>query len=182
MEAQSLDHRNKLLGLWSVVRKVLQNHQTVLGSLDAQCRLTSQHFHLLIQFEAVITRTWTEYTTTTAVDRRLHGTVTCATCSFLLVYFLGGASNFSALLGLVCTLTLVRQILLYIQVNSMFVGLNSKNTIVQGCLATRLFAQGGKNVQFHYFSTITMDCLAPGTEPFTINKFFSVSTFNTCKF
>jgi hypothetical protein len=52
------------------------------------------------------------------------------------------------------SLTLIGKMLLYIEVNSVFIGLNSEYGIIQLDFATRIGSALVENAQLHYFSTI----------------------------
>ena len=72
-----------------------------------------------------------------------------AAAAFLATHFLGGESDFAAVLGLVRALALSGQILLHVQIDRVVVGLNAEDGIIEFGLLAGSGAVDFQNVEFH---------------------------------
>ena len=102
-----------------------------------------------------------------------------ATTTFLTDQLTCTTRYFASLFRLMRSLTLICQILLYVQVNSMIVGFNAEDRIVQSYLSSGIFTFNIKYAQFHYFSINKIEPFAPGTDPFTNKRLCSGITLIT---
>src|SRR5690606_2911727 len=87
-----------------------------------------------------------------------------------------------ALLGLVRALTLIGQVALYIQVNSVIVGLNAEYRIGKAYLSSRVFSAIFYDRYLHHFTRIIVEFFAPGTAPLTTMTFCSGRILTTRRF
>ena len=69
-----------------------------------------------------------------------HSAMMRAACAFLALELAGRTGNFVALLRLVRALTLVSEILLHVEVNSVVISLHAEDSIRKDYLTTRLFS------------------------------------------
>src|SRR5690606_3793051 len=128
--------------------KIFQYGNRTFLCLVGQSRTAGKILHLLVQLERIVTWYRTENPSTTSELRVLNITGTCATRSLLLLQLLGGTGYLVALLRFMCTLSLVRQNALYIQVNSMVVRLDPENFIGERHFPGGLLTAG---LQYGYF-------------------------------
>ena len=104
--------------------------------------------------------------TTTYQDRRIDITTTCTATTFLTDQLTCTSGYLASLLRLVRTLTLVSQILLNVQVDSMIIGFNAENRIVQSYLSTGIFTFNIKYAQLHVtFQLIRLNLLRQEQNP-----------------
>jgi hypothetical protein len=71
------------------------------------------------------------------------------------------------------SLTLISKVLLNSEVNYMIVRLDAEHVIIEDDLTTGVLTFLVKYAQFHYFSIVKSEPLAPGTEPFTRRRLCS---------
>ena len=97
-------------------------------------------FEFLVELEAIIAGNRTEDTTAAGKQRRLDRTAAGTARTLLALQLAGRTCDFVALLRLVGTLTLVGQILLHVEVNSVVISLHAEYRVREDNLATRLFS------------------------------------------
>ena len=100
----------------------------------------SQALQLFVQLAGVSSRLGAKNTSTTPENRVFDITGTSCTGTFLAFDFSSRANDFTPFLRLVCTLTLIGQVLLHSQINGMFIGFYFKYIGRQLNFSTRLFA------------------------------------------
>jgi len=98
-------------------------------------------FEFLVELEAIIAGNRTEDTTAAGKQRRLDRTAAGTARTLLTLQLAGRTCDFVALLRLVGTLTLVGQILLHVEVNSVVISLHAEDGVRKDYLTTRLFLQ-----------------------------------------
>ena len=109
-------------------------------SLVGQCAAAGQLLELLVELEAVIAGLGTEDAAAAREQGRLDAARTGTAGAFLTLELARRAGDFVALLRLVRALTLVSEILLHVEVDSVVISLHAENGIRKDYLTTRFFS------------------------------------------
>ena len=148
--------------------------------------LAGEALHLLVELRAIVAWLGAEHCAAASEKRGVDVAATCAAAALPASELARGAGDFAALLALVRALTLVAEILFYVKIDCVvgvaFAKVAGEYLVVEGDLASCVFSFDVVNCYFHYFSTMTIEPLAPGMEPLITNKLCSGSTFITWRF
>src|SRR5690606_3153389 len=95
--------------------------------------------YFLVELERIIARLGTKHSSSSPEQRVLDISRACSSGTFLLFKLLGRATDFLALLRLMCSLTLVGQVALHVEIDSVVVGLDAEHGVGKRYLPARVF-------------------------------------------
>ncbi len=186
IELEVLGELHVALRAGSVESEVLHHEDLLVVGLRSESNLARKAFHLLVELRAVVAGAGTEHTSTMIEQRRVEVTAAGAAAAFLASHLAGGVRHLAAFFALVGSLALVAEVLFDVEIKGVlsiaFAQIASEHFIIESDFASCIFAFDVINCYFHYFSTKTIEPLAPGTEPLIINKLCSGITLITWRF